>query len=440
MTALDSAATFLVIPLVQKDLATSVNAVQWIALAYLLTVSGFLLPFGWLGDFWGLRRVFLAGISIFSLSSVFCALAPAIGDLILFRVLEGVGAAMTTATAPALLTQSFPPEQRGRVLGLQLTMTYLGLVAGPFVGGFVAGWWSWRGVFWINGFVGLPLFLLAFRVLPGVSGSFRGRFDYPGAMALILAVLLVMMGATVAGELSIVPSRRALIRSAVVIAGLLVGLVFVLWEKKLEQARMQPLLPLRLFRSKSFSLSAGVALIGYTCEFCISFLMPFYLIQIMGFSPAQAGLLFMAKSIVMMIVAPWAGARSDRRGPRSLSMAAMLAYAGTFVFQSRFSAAPEAAEVVVPLMLSGLAAGLFVSPNNSSMIGAAPSEMRGAASAMVGLIRNFGMVFGTAFSGALIAMRPDSLLSGFHLAMEVGAIAALGGLALGVLQASRRDG
>ena len=112
MTALDSAATFLVIPLVQKDLATSVNAVQWIALAYLLTVSGFLLPFGWLGDFWGLRRVFLAGISIFSLSSVFCALAPAIGDLILFRVLEGVGAAMTTATAPALLTQSFPPEQR----------------------------------------------------------------------------------------------------------------------------------------------------------------------------------------------------------------------------------------------------------------------------------------------------------------------------------------
>lgn len=249
-----------------------------------------------------------------------------------------------------------------------------------------------------------------------------------------------MMGATVAGELSIVPSRRALIRGAVVIAGLLLGLVFVLWEKKLEQARMQPLLSLGLFRSKSFSLSAGVALIGYTCEFCIAFLMPFYLIQVMGLSPAQAGLLFMAKSIVMMVVAPWAGSRSDRRGPRSLSMAAMLAYAGTFVFQSRLSAAPQAAEVVFLLMLSGLAAGLFVSPNNSSMIGAAPWEMRGAASATVGLIRNFGMAFGTAFSGAFVAMRPDSLLSGFHLAMGVGAIAALGGLALGALQVSRADG
>lgn len=437
MTALDSGATFLVIPLVQQDLVTTVAGVQWIALAYLLAVSGLLLPFGRLGDFWGLRRVFLAGISVFSLASILCALAPAIGHLILFRVFEAVGAAMTVAAAPALLTQSFPSEQRGRVLGLQLTLTYMGLVTGPFVGGFVAGWWSWRGVFWINGLVGLPIFFFAFRVLPGVAGSFRGRFDFLGAVVLVLAVLLSMIGVTGAGELSVVPRWRAIVRGVIVIAGLLLGFVFALRERRLERAKLQPLLSLRLFGSKAFSVSVAIALVGYTCEFFVAFLMPFYIIQIIGLSPAQAGLLFMAKSIIMMVVAPWAGALSDRRGPGFLSMAAMLSYAGAFLFQSRLSDSAGVAEVALLLMLSGLAAGLFVSPNNSAMIGAAPAQMRGAASAMVGLVRNFGMVFGTAFSGALLALRPDSLLSGFHLAMAVGVIVALGGLALGALQASR---
>ena len=440
MTALDSAATFLVLPLVQQDLATSVAAVQWIALAYLLAVSGLLLPFGRLGDFWGLRRVYLAGISVFSLSSALCALSPAIGYLIIFRVVEAVGGAMTISTVPALLTQSYPPEQRGHVLGLQLTMTYVGLTLGPFVGGFVAGWWSWRGVFWINAFVGFPLLLFAFRTLPGVTGSFRGRFDFSGAVVLILAVLLSMVGVTGAGGLNVVPSWRALLRVVVVIAGLLLGVVFVLREKKLDQSRIQPLLSPALFGSKPFSLSAGIALVGYTCEFFLVFLMPFYLIRIVGMSPSQAGLLFMVKAIVMMVVAPLAGGLSDRRGPRSLSVAGMLAYAGAFVFQSRLSEAAGLAEVTLTLMLSGLAAGLFVSPNNSAMIGAAPSEMRGAASAMVGLVRNFGMVFGTAFSGALLALRPDSLLSGFQLAMGTGALIALAGLVLGALQPAEADG
>lgn len=439
MTALDSAATFLVIPLVQRDLATSVAGVQWIALAYLLTVSGLLLPFGRLGDFFGLRRVYLAGISIFSFSSILCAFAPAIAYLITFRVFEGVGGAMAIATAPALLTLSFPPEQRGHVLGLQLTLTYLGLIVGPFVGGFVAGWWTWRGVFWINGLIGLPLFFFAFRILPGVAGFFRGRFDLSGSVVLILAVLLLMLGATASGELDFIRDWRALIRAVTVIFGLLLGLLFVLREKRLEQARLQPLLSPGLFRSKSFSLSAAIALVGYTCEFFIVFLMPFYVIQIMGLSPSRAGLLFMAKALVMMVSAPVAGWLSDRRGPKLLSMAAMLFYTGAFVFQSRLSEAAGVAEVTLLLMLSGLAAGLFVSPNNSAMIGAAPSEMRGAASAMVGLVRNFGMVFGTAFSGALVALRPDSLLSGFYLAMEVGAIVALAGVALGAFQASKGD-
>lgn len=439
MTALDSAATFLVIPLVQRDLATSVAGVQWIALAYLLTVSGLLLPFGRLGDFFGLRRVYVAGISMFAFSSILCALAPAIGYLIVFRVFEGVGGAMAIATAPALLTLSFPPQQRGHVLGLQLTLTYLGLTVGPFVGGFVAGWWSWRGVFWINGFIGLPLFFFALRILPGARGFFRGQFDLSGAMVLILAVLLLMLGATATGELDVIPNWRTLIRAMIVIFGLLLGLVFLRREKRLERARLQPLLSPRLFRSKSFSFSAAIALVGYTSEFFIVFLMPFYVIQIIGLSPSRAGLLFMAKAVVMMVSAPMAGALSDRRGPKLLSMAAMLFYVGAFVFQSRLSETAGVAEVTLLLMLSGLAAGLFVSPNNSAMIGAAPSEMRGAASAMVGLVRNFGMVFGTAFSGALLAVRPDSLLSGFHLAMEVGAIVALGGLVLGALQPSRVD-
>lgn len=430
-SALDSAAVFLIVPIVQRDFGSSIAAVQWVTLAFLLTISALLLPFGRLGDIWGLRRVYLAGIFVFSLSSVLCALAPTIAYLIGFRVAEAVGASMMIAAAPALLALSFPPERRGQVLGLQLTMTYLGLTLGPLVGGVIAGWWSWRGVFWADVGISLLVLFLALRVLPETPRHRAEGFDFPGAGYLAAAVLLVMLAVTRIGA-------GALPRAVLAISGLFFSFLFLVRERKLEARRQEPLLSLALFRDRPFSLSAATSLVGYICEFFVTFSMPFYLLEVLGLSPAQAGFLFMLKSLIMIVAAPVSGDLSDRRGPRALSLMSMACFAASFLSQSRLDEASGLVGPAIALALTGLAGGLFVSPNNSQMIGAAPPEMKGLASAMIGLVRNFGMVFGTAFSGALLALGSGSLLDGFRLATRVGALLALAGLAVAFMQAPRQ--
>jgi MFS family permease len=194
-------------------------------------------------------------------------------------------------------------------------MTYLGLTLGPFIGGSVAAWWSWRGVFWINIFVSSVLLIFAYRVLPDLEGSPQARFDFVGALTLIAAVSLVMIGVTGVGEVEVSARLWNLLRAGLVVAGLLFGFVFVARERRLEAAGKQPLVPLSLFFNRLFSLSAGISLLGYTCEFFIIFSLPFYLIRILGLSSAQAGFLFMAKSLLMIVVAPLSGDISDRKGP-----------------------------------------------------------------------------------------------------------------------------
>ncbi len=426
-TALNSAVVYIIVPIVQQDFATSVVAVQWVSIAYHLAVTGLLLPFGRLGDLYGLRRVYLAGFIVFGLSSFLCAFAPTIGYLIGFRIFQAMGTAMVLATAPALLILSFPPERIGRVIGLQLTMTYLGVTAGPLFGGFVAGWWSWRGVFWIN--IPISLFLLFFslRILPEMAiPRLQMRFDLCGAGLLLAAVAFFMIGVTGTGREETGTLLLVLLRLGLMVTGALFGFAFVLREKNLEQAQAQPLLSLALFTNRSFFLACVLSLIGYTCEFFVTFLMPFYLLRILALSPAQAGLLLMVKSVVMMIVAPFAGDLSDRAGPRPLSLASMVLYAGTLLLQSWLNETSGLGEITVALSLTGLAAGLFVAPNNSVILGVARPEMKGMASAVLGLVRNLGMVWGTALSGAFLALWPQSLLTGFQLAATVGMLIALG--------------
>jgi EmrB/QacA subfamily drug resistance transporter len=435
LTGIDSAVINLILPLVRREFWTSVAAVQWISLAFLLTVSGLLLPCGRVGDLFGLRRVYLAGVIVFLLAAFLCAVAPGVSYLMGFRVLQAAGSAMIQSVAPALLTLQFPEGRRGRVLGLQLTMTYLGLTVGPFLGGFVAEWWSWRGVFWLYLPITALLLLLSFLLLPE-AGSRRkdGRFDVSGAGLLLGAVVIGMLGITGFELGGIGNPLKAVLRAGLIVLALLLGLAFVRHEKALERAQARPIISFSLFARRSFSLSAALSVIGYTCEFFVSFLMPFYLLQVLGFSPLQVGLLFMAKSMVMIATAPLAGDLSDRKGPRPLSVASMLCFASALWLQSQLSEKAGVVDVLAVLGVTGLAGGLFVAPNNSAMVGVARREMKGMASAILALVRNFGMVSGTALSGALLSLRPENILAGFHLAMGVGALIALGGLGVALLQ------
>ncbi|HLC25651.1 MAG TPA: MFS transporter [bacterium] len=431
MGALDIAVVNIVLPVIQKDLSTSVRAVQWISVAFLVTASGLLPVFGRLGDLWGHRTIFLCGIFVFTLFTLLCGLAPTVGWLIVFRVLQAVGSAMVVSVATALLIRHFPPEHRGRVLGLQLTMTYLGLITGPTLGGLAAQFWNWRVAFWINAPVGIALFLSAWWVLPkGVHGE-RERFDVAGAVMLFTAVVSGLLGITGVGGRAGAGGQAGLL-----LLGVLSGVCFARRELRLESRGEPALIRLSLFRNTAFSLSAGVALAGYTCEYFVIFLSPFYLMRVLGLSGGLAGLLLTAKSVVMVFVAPVCGNLSDRVGPRPLSLAGMGCYAASLTLQARLTGESPLLWVAALLILTGIAIGFFVSPNNSAMMGAVPPSDQGVASAVLALVRNLGIALGVALSGTFLAFRPESVLDGFRLAMVFGAGIAVVGVILSAFQQS----
>ncbi len=189
-----------------------------------------------------------------------------------------------------------------------------------------------------------------------------------------------------------------------------------------------------LFRNCSFSLSVVVCIVGFTCEFFISFLLPFYITQVLGLSISTAGLLLTAKSFVMVFAAPFAGHLSDRLGPRPLSIASMTCYMLSLFLQAQLTRASGITWLAMLMILSGLAAGFFVSPNNSAMLGGAPPSSRGVVSSILGLVRHLGMSLGVALSGMLLSFRMTSLLDGFRFAMTWGAVIAAAGIAVAVFQ------
>ncbi|MBI2874455.1 MAG: MFS transporter, partial [Firmicutes bacterium] len=434
------------IPIVQQEFAAGVTAAQWVSLIYLATVGGLLLAFGRMSDLWGLRKVYLFGAIVTTAGSLLCGLATSIGWLIAYRAVQAAGMATLLATAPALLTLAYPPDQRGRALGFQMAVAYAGLTAGPSFGGLVAEWWSWRGIFLVNVPLGIALIIMAWRVVPhhpvrsrissrvssGVStGDFspespgvppRESFDLTGAILFMTAVFLGLAGATRAA-----PPSLAL-------AGLGLAAAFILWEWRLERAKRPPMLSLSLFQRREFSVAATISVIGYTCDFFVAFLVPFYLLQVLGLPPVQAGLVYTVKYVLVVFAANPAGALSDRIGPRPLSLISMASFAVGFLLQSRLDAASGIVVVIAVLALSGLAAGIFDPANNSAMLGSAPKSMYGVASAFLAQARYIGMMAGTALSGVLLTLRPDSLLAGFQLAMGIGALIALAGFGVALFQ------
>ena len=393
MSALDSSVVNIVIPVIHREFAASVAAVEWVVIIYLLLVSGLLLTFGRLGDLYGHRRIFLSGFLIFVLSSMACGLAPSVGLLVLFRAVQAIGAAMLAANSPAILTKSFPAEQRGQALGMQATMTYLGLTVGPILGGWLATRFGWRAVFYINVPVGILALLAGFLFVPRDSGEGAEPFDLRGA-ALFISGLSALLLALNQGE-SWGWGSPAVLGLLVAAAALLA--LFL----RLEAGARSPMLDLSLFRVRLFSASTLSALLNYICVFGIVFLMPFYLIQGRQMTPAQAGLVLSAQSLVMAVVAPLSGALSDRIGTRLPGTAGMAILALGMFLLSRLGEAATSWQAALALAVAGLGIGLFVSPNNSALMGSAPRERQGIAAGILATARSVGMVLGLGMAGAI---------------------------------------
>jgi EmrB/QacA subfamily drug resistance transporter len=394
MTALDGSVVNTILPLLRNSLRTNVAGSEWVVSIYLLTLSGLLLGFGRLGDMHGHKTIYVAGFGIFVICSALCGLTPSIELLVLFRLIQAIGAAMLAANSPAILTKNFPASQRGQALGMAATMTYLGLTVGPSLGGWLANQYGWRAVFYINVPVGALAVWLSQRTIPyDAPEKITERFDLPGAACFIVGLVTLLLALNQGHSWG---WNSPAILGLLVAAGLLLA-AFVY----IEMRAPAPMLDLSLFQQPSFTFAVTSAVFNYICLYSVIFLFPQYLIDGRGFNSAHAGLLLTAQPIVMAIVAPLSGTISDRIGVRLPSTLGMGILAGGMLLLARLGANSSAIHILLSLAIVGLGTGIFVSPNNSAVMGSAPLNRQGIASGVLATARSFGMVLGIGFAGAI---------------------------------------
>lgn len=394
MSALDGSVVNIVLPVLTRAFHSQVPTIEWVVTIYLLITSALVLMGGRWGDLHGHKKLYIPGFVVFIVGSALCGMAPTDWLLIVFRGLQALGATMLFASAGAILTLNFPPDRRGQVLGLQGTMTYLGLTAGPLLGGWLTDAFGWRSVFYINVPVGILALALSARVIPDDKPLDRAKgFDLAGAGLFfvgLVALLIALNQAHAWGWQS--PAILGLI--AISVAALA---VFVYAEKSVKD----PMLDLTLFRNRLFSFATISSILNFICVTSLVFLMPFYLIRGHGFTPGHAGAILTAQPLVMAVVAPIAGRLSDQIGTRIPGTLGMAILAVGLFLLSRIGPHAPISHVILGLCVAGLGTGIFISPNNSALMGGAPRNRQGIANAVRQMARNLGNVLGIGIAGAI---------------------------------------
>ena len=313
MAFIDGSAVNVALPVLQTSLGANVSQTQWIVDAYLLVLSSLMLAGGALGDRFGRVRIFALGVALFAGASVWCGAAPSAAQLIAARAVQGVGAALLIPGSLAIIAAAFPRERRGRAIGTWSSMTSLAVIAGPLLGGWLVQSISWRAVFYINVPIAAATLLIVRLAVPRFEPELRGAIDWAGT-ALITLSLGAATFALIEG-----PGRgwRAPVVAGAAALGVVAFIVFIVVERRVHD----PIVPLTLFRSRSFTGANVLTLLLYAALSGALFLLPFNLIQVQHDSPAKAGAAFLPFVVTMSLLSRWTGALADRIGPRLLLIA-----------------------------------------------------------------------------------------------------------------------
>ena len=370
------------LPSIGGELAMDAILLGWVATAYLLAAAMFLVPLGRIADIYGRKRIFTYGMITYTAASLLSAISTSAAMLISFRVLQGIGGAMIFSTGVAILTSVFPPEERGRVLGINVAAVYAGLSLGPFVGGLLTQYLGWRSIFWANVPLGLLIIALIFWKLKGEWAEAKGeKFDIAGSIIYSLMLIAIMYGFTMLPELP---------GAGLILAGGLGIVAFVKWETKVKS----PVLDVRLFRNNTvFALSNLAAFINYSATFAVSFLLSLYLQYIKGLTPQIAGLVLVAAPVVQAIFSPFAGRLSDKIEPRIVASLGMGLTVIGLVFFIFLGNTTSLWFIIAGLIILGFGFALFSSPNTNAVMSSVEKRSYGVASATLATMRQIGMMF-----------------------------------------------
>jgi EmrB/QacA subfamily drug resistance transporter len=392
MAPIDTSIINIAMPTLSKVFNAPLEVISWISMAYLLITSSTLLTFGRLGDILGYRRLYLSGLLLFTIASIICGLSSHINILIAGRVLQAVGAAMLMSMSPAILTAIFPPEERGKALGINAMAVAVGLAIGPGLGGLLLATTGWTFIFFINIPIGVIAYLWGYRMIPDSEKVQNEKFDIPGAVVAFCLLFSLLLFINHGGQWGWT-SFKAIAAFGIII---ICFTLFIYIEKR----HPTPMLDLSLFKIKLFTAGNISTLLNFCAQFIMVFLTPFYLTQ-RGFFSSTAGIILTTYPVVMLIISPISGALSDRFGSRELStLGAMISAIGIFLM-SFLTLESSILQIVFNLFIFGIGNALFQSPNNSSVMGSVPRARLGITSSFLATMRNVGMVLGIAIGGAV---------------------------------------
>lgn len=398
MATLDSSIVNIALPTIRRELNAG-DSVEWVVLSYLLTTTSTLLIMGKLSDWLGRKTMYMTGFAIFVLGSLLCGLSWNSASLIGFRVVQGLGASMIFAIGPAIISDTFAPAERGQALGLMGAIVAAGSSTGPVVGGLLLGKFGWSSIFFVNVPIGLIAIWRASVVLPPGSKqalqNTRQPFDLLGAGLFLLGVTTLLTGLDFGPEPNYGWDHPLVLGLLSVGAILLAGFLF--WESRTPA----PMLKLSLFRIRPYTSAIVAAWLGFVASGGNLFVIPFFLQQLLGFTPQKAGLVLLAGPLTLSIVAPIGGYLSSRLPTRWLATTGLLITATGYFAFSFLQTDWTWHEVVWRSALVSFGFALFQSPNSSSALNAAPLAERGVASSMVAFMRNMGLVVGIALGAAV---------------------------------------
>ena len=384
----------LAIPSIGANFHTDAVMLSWVVTSYLLASAAFLVPMGKLADMVGRKRVFVTGVALFAAFSYLCGMANSISNLIFFRVLQGVGSSMIFGTGTAILTSAFPPQERGKVLGVNVAAVYIGLSLGPVLGGFLNHNFGWQAIFHFSGSIAIIAFIITlWKLKCDWVGFTGGKYDLLGAVLYSLGLVGFMYG------LSSYSSNDYAI--LYFLAGIIMLVIFGIYETKIKY----PVLDLKLFTSNiTFSFSNVAAFINYAATFAVTFLLSLYLQSVRGYDSQAAGFILLVQPVVMALLSPLAGSLSDRMEPRLVASMGMAISTVALFFFWFMGANTPIILVMANLIIIGIGFALFSSPNTNAVMGSVNKEIYGLASSTLGTSRLVGQAISMAVVTLLISL------------------------------------
>jgi EmrB/QacA subfamily drug resistance transporter len=455
MGPLDSTIVSVSLPTISESLNMDYAASVWIPTAYLVAVASLLLTIGRLSDIRGRKPIFVSGFCIFVLGSFLCSISWNGESMIAFRVLQGVGAAFIMATATAIVTDAFPPQERGKALGINTLFVYLGLSLGPPLGGILTEGLGWPSIFWVNIPIGILVIALASWKLKEPMREAKGKkFDISGAVTFAVGLVAFLVALTIGEDLGWL-SPGILVLFALAILSLVAFALIQMRKGPDAMFDLQLITKNRLFAMANIS-----TVLNYTAYFGVSFIISFYMQRVLGYSIFLTGMVLLSMPLTMSVLSPLSGWLSDKMGSQVLASGGMGLIGIGLVLMSTLDEGTSISLLIIYLLVLGIGMGLFSTPNTSAIMGCVTRDKLGVASGTVSTMRTVGQSLSLAIMGALVATAASTsvvsqlftgqisssdvvvtaeFLNGMRLAFEVSAVIALVGAVTSLARGSVRE-